>query len=34
MAKGKVVRAMPAKSAAPMKKPYGGTSKNMAGKKC
>lgn len=34
MAKGKVVRAMPAKSAAPAKKPYGGMNKNMKGKSC
>lgn len=34
MAKGKVVRPMGAKSGAPSKKPYGGTNKNMSGKKC
>lgn len=34
MAKGNQSKAMPAKNAAPAKKPYGGTGKNMKGKAC
>jgi hypothetical protein len=32
--KGKMSKAVPAKSAAPSKAPYGGTSKNKSGKSC
>lgn len=32
--KGNMSKAVPAKSAAPAKKPYGGMNKNVAGKKC